>query len=257
VKHLCGFYISVDSATLTPVTTLVDDVLTRPATDRYSVPSDLNKIAWAAGCGVNVTRLQVVAPSLAVRRMTCDVIPIDRGAAGFTATSPKAFIPHADIVLTPTENFMVYGSEDGAGATAMYALVCLQAPGPAPAMPAGDFRVVRGTATATLTAQAWTTFTLTLEYDLEPGTYHLVGFIPGSAGLIGGRAIFTGQGYRPGMPGVQGTASTFQQHDRENFEGLMWEDLGQFTHVNVPQFQFFSASADTAETVELYVVKTA
>jgi len=255
MKHLCGFYIAADSATLTPITTLVDDVLTRPAADRYQVPPDLNAIAWAAACGVNLTRAQIVSPSLAVRRMTMDIVPFDRGQAGFLLENLRVFIPKAELTLIGTENFQVQGSEDGAGATAMFALVCLKAPGPAPAMPAGDIRVVRATAAVALTAFAWTTFTPTLEYDLEPGAYALVGFIPASAGLIGARAIFTGQGYRPGVVGVQGTAITGLDHGFNFFQELMWEDLGHFTHVNVPQFQFFSASADAAETIELYLVK--
>ncbi|HYA48623.1 MAG TPA: hypothetical protein VEG35_02895, partial [Burkholderiales bacterium] len=117
-KHLCGFYISVDSAPLTAITTLVDTIITRPQTDRYTVPSDLNAIAWAAACGINMTRAQIVAPSLAVRRMTLDIVPFDRGQAGFTMDGLRVFVPQQEILLTPSENFQLYGSEDGAGATA-------------------------------------------------------------------------------------------------------------------------------------------
>lgn len=257
MKHLCAFYKSVDSATLTPLDAIVDDVLTRPAADRLQVPPDLNAIAWAAAIGVNLTRAQIVSPSLAVRRMTMDIIPHERGVILFTLESGRVFVPKAELVLTPTENFMVYGSEDGAGATVMAALVCLKIPGAAESMPAGDIRVVRATAGVTLVPFVWTTLTPTLEYDLEPGVYQLVGFIPMSAGCIAARAIFTGQGYRPGVIGVSTTAPLGFDHGNGFYDKLMWEPLGQFSHISPPQFQFFSGSADTAETIELYLVKIA
>jgi hypothetical protein len=255
MKHLCGFYVSVDSATLSALGALVDEPLTRPAADRYSVPADLNVIAWAAACGVNMTRCQIQSPSLAVRRMTCDIVPFDRGQASFTVDGLRVFVPQAELALVPTENFMVYGSEDGAGATALYALVCLKAPGPNPAIPAGDIRRVRATATATLVANTWTTLTPTLEYDLEPGSYALVGFYAASASAIAARAIFTGQAYRPGVIATIGTASTGMDFNSPDFMDLIYEDLGHFTHVNVPQFQFLASAADTAETLELDLVK--
>lgn len=257
MKHLCAFYVSVDSATLSALGAIVDDILTRPATDRFQVPSELNTIAWAAALGVNVTRAQLVSPSLAVRRMTMDIIPHERGTASFSLETARLFIPKSELALVATENFMVYGSEDGAGATAIYGFVCLKSPGPAEPMPAGDIRVVRTTAAVTLVANTWTTLTPIFEYDLEPGTYVLVGFIPISATVIAARAIFTGQAWRPGVPGLISTVPLGCDIGKEFFDGLMWEPLGTFTHISPPQFQFFATAGDTAETIELYLVKIA
>jgi hypothetical protein len=255
MTHLAAFYISVDSATLTAVTTLVDDVLTRPATDRYQVPAEVNAIHWAAALGPSVTRAQVVSPTLEVRRMSCDIVPLERGASAFALTGPRLWIPKAEITLTPTENVQVYGSEDGTGATAIYALLSLKAPGGPTPMPGGEIRVVRATATTTLTANVWTTLTPSLEKDLEPGTYALVGFIPASAGCIAARALISGQPFRPGVPGVAGTIPAGLAHDYKFYEAVMWYDMGHFTNITPPQFQFLSISADTSELVYLYLVK--
>ena len=92
-NHLCAFAASIDSATLTAVNSVVDDVLTRPAADRLQVPAEANAIHWAAALGANLTRAQIVSPTLEVRRMSCDIVPIERGAAAFTLTGPRIWIP--------------------------------------------------------------------------------------------------------------------------------------------------------------------
>jgi len=255
--HLCAFRKSIDSATLVALDTIIDDILSRPSADRFQVPVDFSSIAWAAALGVNLTRAQIYSPSLEVRRMTLDIIPHERGSIAFSQESSRVWVPKADVVLTPTENFMLYASEDGAGATVVAALLALKAPGPLPAMPAGDVRIVRTTAAATLVANSWTTLTPTFEKDLEPGTYVLVGFIPVSAGLIAARALFVGQAYRPGVPGFAAAIAAALDHGKEFYDKLMWYAMGTFTHVSPPQFQFLSESADTAETIILYLVKTA
>jgi len=254
-NHLCGFYASVDSATLTPITTLVDDVLTRPATDRYQVPADLNSIHWAAILGPNITEGRIVSPTLEVRRMSCDIVPLERGNTAFTLTGPRMWIPKAEVTLTPTENFQLFGAEDGTGATAIEGLVALKTPGALPAMPGGEIRVVKATAQVNLTANAWTTLTPNLEKDLEPGTYALVGFIPASAGCVAARVIITGVPYRPGVPGAAGAIPGGLAHDYKFYEQMMWYDMGHFTNITIPQFQFFSFSNDTSELIYLYVVK--
>jgi hypothetical protein len=256
MNHLCAFYKSIDSATLVALDTVVDDILTRPSPDRFQVPTDLSAIAWAIALGTDLTRAQLVSPSIEVRRMSLDIIPQSRGQLYLTLEAIRAFVPKSDLLLTPTENFMVYASEDGYGATDVAALVSLKAPGALPAMPAGDIRVIRATAAQTLTPYQWTTFTPTYEKDLEPGTYQLVGFIPSSANVIAARALFMGQGYRPGVPGVAGSVEDALNFGADWFDKVMWYAMGQFTHISPPQFQFLASEADSAETIILFVVKT-
>jgi hypothetical protein len=255
--HLCAFYEQVDSATLTAVDTIVDEILSRPAADRFQVPSDLSSIAFALASGPYLTRAQIVSPSIEVRRMTLDIVPARRGARTFGNSYIEALVPKADLVLTPTENFQLFASEDGSGATDIFGLIALKAPGALPAMPGGDIRVLRATAQQTLSAYEWTTFTPTLEHDLEPGTYTLVGFIPISASIVAARAIFTGQGYRPGVPGRPTSGDAHIDFDEKLYDKLMWYPMGSFTHISPPQFQFLAWGADTSETIILFLIKTA
>lgn len=255
--HLCAFHESVDSTTLTAVNTIVDEILSRPAADRFQVPSDLNSIAFALASGPNLTRAQIVSPSIEVRRMTLDIVPARRGANTFSNSYIEGLVPKADLVLTPTENFQLFASEDATGASDIFGLIALKTPGPLPAMPGGDIRVLRATAQQTLTLNEWTTFTPTLEHDLEPGTYTLVGFIPISANIIAARAIFTGQGYRPGVPGRVTYTGGDIEFDEKFYDKLMWYPMGSFTHISPPQFQFLTNATDSSETIILFLIKTA
>lgn len=254
--HLAAYFQSVDSATLTPIAVVVDDILTRPAADRFQVPTDYKTLHAAAALGPNLTRAQITTPSLEVRRETLDVIPHERGASAFTANGQRVYVPARDVDLEGTENIQFQASEDGAGATALYGLIWLKAPGVLPPMPDGDIRMVRATAGVTLTPNAWTTVSPTLEKDLQPGTYSLVGFFPSSANIIAARALFTGQNYRPGMIGIQGAEAVARNFDPEVLGHLHYYNMGSFAHTNVPQFQFLATAADTSEAVVLYVIRT-
>jgi hypothetical protein len=253
--HLAAWRQSIDSATVVELDALVDDVLTRSGTKRYLVPSDYRYIHWAIATGANVTDARIRAPSLGVRRMDYLIVPRRRGAEQLILTAMEISRPPRPVALTATEEISAVAAEDATGASVVNVLVAL-GPDVLPAAPAGDLRVVRFTATATLTAGAWTTVTVTPEFSLEPGQYALVGFIPISAGCIAARAIFQGGIYRPGFPGVAGTEAAAVDFDPANLFPLFQFNLGMFTHITIPQFQFLSSSADTAQTVIAFVVKT-
>lgn len=258
MKHLCAFYGAVAADVLSAIPVVKDDVLTQPGTDRFLVPADLNTLAWAAVLGTSVDRGQVVSPSILRKRMNLDVVPLVRGALVFALTGAGIFVPKADIVLDPTENIQLQASQNLGTSENDYGLLCLKSLGTPPAMPTGDIRVVRGTGTATLTANAWSSVTLTLDQDLEAGTYHLVGLVAFAIHAIAARVLFTGQGYRPGVPAISGASiGVALTHNAAFLDKYMWEDLGSFVHENLPAIQFLSSAADTAETVYLYLIKTA
>lgn len=255
MNHLCAFYESLDSATLTEIDNVVDDVLTRSSAERFLVPNEFNNILWAAALGANITRAQIAAPSVGVRRMSLEVVPRVRGAAAFTRTMLEIFIPPAPIPLIASEEIAFQAAEDATGNSAVYGLVAL-GPKTQPALPAGDIRLIRATGATTLTANRWTTVTVTPELSLEPGRYTLIGFLPISAGCIAARALITGQNWRPGVPGIAAAEATAVNFDAERIERLEYEPMGEFTHINPPQFQFLSSSADTSEVVFMWVIRT-
>lgn len=254
MNHLCAFYESIDSASLVEIDNIVDDVLTRASNERFLVPEEFNHLLWAAVLGPNVTRAKIESPSLGVRRMSTEIVPRRRGSTTFDLNKLEIFVPPTPIKLIESEEIAVHASEDAAGASPVYGLVAL-GPATQTALPAGDLRIIRATSATVLTPNKWTTITVTPELSLEPGTYELIGFLPVSATAIAARAIITGQHWRPGMPALAGSEAAVVDHQALNIERLHFEPMGEFTHINPPQFQFLASAADTSQTVFLYVIK--
>ncbi len=253
--HLSAWFQSVDQAALGRINFVQDGILTPSGTQRFLVPSDYRWLHWIAALGLNITRAQLVTPSLDVRRMNLEIIPRVEGAVAFELTSLQAMQLPRPLELRASETMEAQTGEDGAGATAQYMIAAL-GPQSLPAMPAGEIRMVRATGTTTLTANVWTTVPLTLDTSLEPGRYRLVHFVPNSATGICARAIITGQNYRPGMPCTPGAEDVAMDFNQESMEKLGFYDMGEFTHINVPSMQFLASAADTAERVFLYIIRT-
>lgn len=253
--HLAAWQQSADSATLAAINNVVDDVLTRTSTTRFLVPPFASRVWWAAALGPSITRAQLITPSLLVRRMNPEIVPRERTTEAFSLLGQSIYIPKRPLILVPGEEIEAQTAEDAVGASQMDVLAAL-GPEALPPMPEGDIRIVRATGTTTLVARAWTSVTLTLDSSLESGTYALVGFVASSAGAVAARALITGQNPRPGLPALAGAEAAAMDFDPALINLLMYFNMGAFTHVTIPAFQFFSISADTAEVVFLYVVRT-
>jgi len=254
--HLIAWQESIDQATLGRITTVQDDVLTPDGTDRFLVPDEYNFIRWMFATGTDLTRATINAPSLAVSRSNLNIAPRQDGDNSLSLTAPQVMIPVRPIELTPTESLEAQTAEDGSGAKQTNVVVALSTAELAP-MPDGQIRAVRATATVSaVVAFTWAAVTMTLESSLEPGRYSLVHFLPSSPGAIACRALPQGGGFRPGMPGLKGTETTAQDFDPSIYNQLGWYDMLEFTHITVPQFQFFTSATDTSFTIYLYVIRT-
>jgi len=256
-SHLIGFSEAITSAALINVNAVGDDILNNPQVDRVQVPPDFNAIHYAAALGGTLARAQIVAPSLEVKRASLEIIPIERGADVFTLDSLRICFPPREILLTPSENLIMQCANDAAGADLVQGLISLKAPGPLPEMPAGDVIVAYGVGATALVANIWTTCPVVLDKELAAGTYALVGFLPISATGIGARALIVGQNYRPGVPVLPGAANTGRDFDMTTMKEVQFYNMGSFTNIAIPQFQFLATAADAAEYVILYLVKTA
>lgn len=252
--HLAAWFESVDQAALARINLVQDDILTPSGTERFLVPVDYHFLHMLAALGANITRAQFITPSLSVQRQNLEVTPRVEGAVAFSLDLIEVMKLMRPLSLAPTETMEAQTAEDGAGATAQYMLAWL-GPQQLPPMPDGVIRRVRATGTTTLTANAWSTVPLTLDNDLEPGTYALVNFIPNSATGIAARAAITGQTYRPGMPCLPGAEDVAMEYNGANLERLGYYNMGTFTHINVPQFQFLASAGDTAERVFLDIIR--
>lgn len=253
-QHLVAWQESADQAALAAINAVQDDILTRSGTERFVIPDGMNYIHWGYAAGPDLTRALLFAPSLGVRRMNAEIIPQNRAGEVLTLTQPQIWKPSVPIQLVPSEEIEAQTSEDNAAASQMD-VFCALGPAEMPPIPSGDIRVNRCLGTTTVTARAWSSVLITPDQSFEPGDYALIGLIANSATVVMARALFQGQAWRPGVPGIAGAEA-----DAKDFDpAVLWPfggyDMGRFTHREIPQIQFFCTAADAAERVYLVSVK--
>src|SRR5713101_2593072 len=123
--HLAAWQQSIDTATLAPINNVIDDVLTRTSVTRYLIPPLYNNVQWAIASGPNITRAQIITPSLLVRRMNPEVAPRKRGANVLTLTALEIYRPPRPLGLIPGEEIEFDVAEDAAGASQLNGFVSL------------------------------------------------------------------------------------------------------------------------------------
>ncbi len=245
---LAGWSQLVDAATLTAHDALVDPHVRATGKDVY-VPSLLPNLAGAYAVGTHITLAQIASPSLR-RKANIDIIPVERAGAPL---SPPRFYdlftkPHP---LDAGEALNFLAAEDATGTGRQSGFVWLS---DGPAVPVtGEIFTVRFTGTTTLTAYTWTTVPLTPTQSLPAGRYQIVGMSAISTGAIAARLIIPGYTWRPGVIGATAVSSFGHERFRWGNAGV----FGEFPHDLPPTAEFFSASADTSETVFLDLIKIA
>lgn len=251
--HMAGWFENIDQATLGRINTVQDDVLTPSGDDRFLIPDEYNWIHWAYATGANLSGARIVTPSLEVNKSDLDINPFQDGSDLVEKVSPSIWIPNRKIELVPSESIEVQTSEDGA-TTTQQAFVVLGTAENAP-MANGTIRSVRATGSTTLTADQWTSVTLTLESSLEAGRYQLVHFSVSGVTPVAARFLPQGGGFRPGMF-CSAAASPAQFHwGAALWHMLGWFNMLEFTHITIPQIQIFATAADTVQTVQMYVIR--
>lgn len=236
------------SAVLTQVAALADQHVTTSGDD-ILVPTFATNLGAVLAVGATISQAQMSSPSL--RKSTL----LDIGTLNIAA-EPASPTSYARLFETPRpltagEGLRALVAESAAGAEQETVVAWLF--GEPEALPAGEIQTIRLTGTTTLGAFAWTLCTLTLSQQLEAGTYAIVGMRAVSAGAIAARLVISGASHRPGVIAYDAASDIEDPIFRKGRLGS-W---GTFQHVYVPQVEFLSVSADTAETVHLDVVKVA
>jgi len=226
----------------------VPDTHLRVFGDDVYVPV-LSNLAGYEFMGVTITLAQIDSPTLRVQTLI-DVQPCDLVDE---PASPPAFhdLFGTPVPLTAGETMRCLAAEGIAGAERETAL-CWFSDGPVTPV-TGKIQTVRAAGTTTLTANAWTAVPLTFSQTLPVGSYNIVGARFLSTGARAGRIIVPGYAWRPGAPGCDAIGDLDVDRFRYGQAGV-W---ATFATDNPPQAEFFSASADTAETVWLDLIKTA
>lgn len=236
------------SAALTQVAGIVDQHVTVTGDD-ILVPDFAPFLAGAFAIGATISQARLSSPSM--RKSTLfDVNPINIGAEPLVPTPwHNRFMNPRPLV--PGEGLRALVAEGAAGAEQDSMLAWLSDGQISPV--SGEIQTIRATNGSTLTAYAWTIGALTLDQQLESGRYAIAGMRAQSAGLIAARLVIPGSPYRPGCIGYDAASDVEDATFRYGNLGS-W---GEFEHTYIPQVEFLSVSADTAQTVWLDVVKVA
>jgi len=242
----------------TATTALADDSITKIDSTHYKVPSQ-NLLLGAYGNGLHLSRYQIKTPSLSNNRVPIEVDEIDPTDDKVISTvppfmdwsdSPPRLIAgealEVDNLTDATSDAVAFGVWLGDGQISYVNGTYL--PG------------VRATSSTTLVAYTWTNCTLTFDNQLPAGAYAVVGMKATSATGLLARLAFPELGPRPGV--IAGTQPTQAYPDFRNGrfrsgargQFVSW---GSFVSDSPPSADFMAVTTDSAEVVELDLVKIA
>ena len=207
----------------------------------------LNQLASVYAIGATLVGAQLQSPTLR-RTLNLDVSPVE--GATIPPNIPKFVDTHTTPLHLTTDEALDAFVTDTAGTAEQDTVLAWLSDGNYN-LPAGDIFTVKATAATTLVAYAWTNAALTISQALPAGRYAVVGMHAYSTGLIAARLVFVGYQWRPGVIGLANNTS----FNRGLFRYGNWGEFGEFAHNTPPTVDFFSSSADTAETVYLDLVK--
>lgn len=244
---LVAFYESQTAATTLENVAAVADPHVRVEGDNIYVPIELPFLLAYYALSASLTQARLESPSL--RRLSnIDIEPFD------IATEPGTPPLLIDIHDVPKALEAREGLNLKVTTSAAALPVGLVFLGSGPIAPVvGEVFTVKATASATLTAYAWTNGALTFEQTLPTGRYQVVGMRAKSAGLIAARLVFSGYGWRPGCIGHD----AYNDVPNDVFRAGRLGVWGEFNHDVPPTVDFLSISADTTEEIWLDLIKIA
>jgi hypothetical protein len=244
---LAAFFESVQNASLANVAALGDTKYTTNGDD-FRVPPEFTNLIAAYAVGATITRARLSAPSL-LKTAPLELPIVDSNAEPASRPPLIKMVenPHK---LTAAEALNALTTNSATGADDQTVAVWL-AKGSIVPVNGKQILKVRATGTITAVADTWTNGSITLDSDLDPGTYALVGARMFGATAILCRFIFTKDEARPGM--ICHDAVT--DIDDEIFHDGRLGEWGQFQHDTPPKIEIYCAAADSAQTLVLDLVR--
>lgn len=227
--------------------------------DNITVPPNWNQIiaAWAGMSNATdvLVSARLSAPSMRDKTLL-DLANLEAIAAGSTlepsSPTPINVYLGRPIQLTSGEFLQAQQAANGTTAANLCTVLVWLGNGNYVNPYAGkNIQTVRATSSTTLTANAWTACTLTLDQQLQAGKYAIVGMRAQSAGAKCARLVMQETSARPGVIAYDSNADLEHPMFRNGNMGV----FGTFVHTAIPQVEFLSLSADTSETVYLDIVK--
>ena len=246
MHHTCAYGQSVASTAETDIAALSDGVLV--IQNSHFLPQRPTSVLYAAFCALLGVRARLSSPTLSL--ITSPYIRDISLAVDFGNPQILSDYTNDPLKLAPLEELQLLAANSAATAGQSLGVIGLDW-GQVP-QPAGNVLTIRGTAAATLVANAWTQLgTITWQNTIPTGQYACVGAEAFSAGGKAFRITFENQVPRPG--GLATLLETNRTHPIFRMGNLgTW---GTFHNYAMPTFEMISASADTAEVVYMDIVK--
>lgn len=243
--HLATYQATVDgSGGFTRVNAVNDPGMTI-SNNGYLLPSD-HQCLFAYAQGATMNRTRIVSPTL-LSNYPPLIRPVTVGAVPPTDPNVAVFLDSP--IRLPAGESVTVETVNGASEATYVALGITPQLQPAPR---GEIKILRGTASTTLTANTYTLLSVTWDHSLQTGIYHVVGAEVTSTTAIFFRLLFTGQAMRPGAMGNATIGLRPHAIFQQRFVLGSW---GSFRQDQMPQIEVMGTAGDTAETVHLYLVK--
>jgi hypothetical protein len=252
--HLCGFLEDQDAADASVnVAALIDQSISVSG-DNLTVPSLNHLVCVAAGVGSGGDETALLdAPSL--RQLTRQwVTPINGGNDGDVV--PANPICYQDLRFTPRrlvtgENLQAVIDSNTSAAASQWVLAWLS---DAPIQPVttGEQFTVRYSGTTTVTAQAWSTVTITFADELPYGNYAIVGLSGTGATAVATRVVAPAAAWRAG---VLAGAAAEQAGGYNIFRNGKMGIMGEFNTNQPPYLEYLCNAADSAQSGVLDLIK--
>jgi len=249
------------------VTAITAGAVLAPSGSGFQVSAQLPFLHSLFGVGAHLENIQ---PQFASQQ-PLPYLTFAANNKGTAAESPPRFwdLSKNPKALRPTEFFNIFASQTSGGAEneAVFVQWSDNVYTPAPALAAGpsingngQFTIAHGTGTTTLTANAWTQVTITLDTPLPAGFYALVGCRAMSAGALAFRIRpIVEPLWRPGGVAVQAAgqldAPNQRYYNPSTGRVSKWGVWVTFFQNTFPYVEFWSTSADTSEDVFFDLIK--
>lgn len=247
--HLAAYYINaIINGALVQVDAVPDPAITVNGND-IRIPKDIANLLGVAGVSASTVPEYVQLQSPSLRQLgSQDSGPIASGTT-FGADNQWDDMSMNPRALAAAESLSAYIKATDTLTKDNHALVFL---GDGPVKPAsGKIFTIRAGASAALALGKWVNTALTFDVVLPSGTYQIVGARIDGTGLIAGRFVFVGGGYRPGvLANVDDTTNRFPAFRHGNF-GV----LGQFDTDYPPTMDMYG-SVGTGQAVFLDLIKS-
>lgn len=246
--HLAVFTSSIlNGAVLLQVTQLADPVIAA-SNNGFLIPPGLQNMAMVMGVGTNLTRFQLKSNKID-QMFPWDFEAVNVGTV-FEAP-PRVHDFHlSPYPLNVDDELDAYCVQSNAGAQQEYIGLILS-DGPMRSV-SGMIQTVHATSTTALTANKFTSCTLTLDNPLGGGIYSLVGLRAFSASGLFARVLpRSGPTNRAG--GIMVQARDGMTIPEQRYGG--WGEWTRFSNTAIPAVECLASAADAAEEFYLDLIK--